>query len=130
VDLIDIVENGPVIVSDDLVFLDNGSKVVVLNEMVDRMLGLGAYSGVPAGVDRYPEVPGIDSWVVRLPVVECQNPGPLCAGVTSSQITRALCFEIREIGVTPERYIAGRFFCRGPDPDLSAACDLGPPVDD
>jgi len=72
-------------------------------------------------------VPGIDSWVVRLPVTECQNPGNQCRPGTPQQLIDAICFEIREVQISgAPKYIAGRFLCPG-DP-LFKDCDLGPPV--
>jgi Flp pilus assembly protein TadG len=125
-DLIDIVEDGnPVEVSTAMpVFLDNGDKTPVISEIYDRFRGDGAYVGNAGGTDRYAPVhspPVPDSWVVGLPVVECQSETH-CAGKLSS-IVGVVCFEIREVLVTPEKIIKGRFLC-DTDP-LMKECDVG-----
>jgi hypothetical protein len=125
-DLIDIVEDGnPVDISTARpVYLDNGTKVPVIDEINDRFLGEGSYVGKTAGTDRYapvhtPAQP--DSWVVGLPVVECQTETHCAGGI--SAIVGAVCFEIREILVTPEKIVKGRFLCET-DP-LFDECDIG-----
>lgn len=123
--MLHIVQDAPLTVDSSLVYLDNGTKTPIVHEIWDRMMR-GVGSEGPAGTDRYPDVPGIDSWVVRLPVVECQNPGDFCASNTPKAITGALCFEIREIRTVPNRVIAGRFLCPERDPELYAECELGP----
>jgi len=121
----EIIEDGPITVDSSLVYLDNHTKPLIVGDIWDRMMR-GSSSEGPAGTDRYPDVPGIDSWVVRLPIVECQNPGDRCTTNSPKEITGALCFEIREIRVTPDRVIAGRFLCPERDPELFAECELGP----
>jgi len=118
-DLDDIVNNGnpdDVEVGDD-VFLDNGDKTVTTRRIRDKFYGDGAFNGRPAGTDRYPPYqapPQSDSWVVKLPVVECQN-ATNCAGGDPFAITGGVCFEIREVLSPPydpgERLIKGRFLC-------------------
>jgi hypothetical protein len=66
--------------------------------------------------------PEPDSWVVSLPVIECQSDGH-CAGGTAAQMVGVVCFELREVTVTPEKIIRGRFLCPG-DP-LWSECDGG-----
>jgi Flp pilus assembly protein TadG len=79
----------------------------------------------PAGRDRYDPnpasvppayAPAIDSWVVKLPVFECQA-GVHCSGGGTWKINGGVCFEIREI-LAPagdyddsSRVIKGRFLC-------------------
>jgi cysteine-rich repeat protein len=121
----EIIEDGPITVDSSLVYLDNHTKPLIVGDIWDRMMR-GSSSEGPAGTDRYPDVPGIDSWVVRLPIVECQNPGDRCTTNSPKEITGALCFEIREIRVTPDRVIAGRFLCPERDPELFEECQLGP----
>ncbi len=65
----------------------------------------------------------MDSWVVGFPVVECQSPGDQCASGNPQKVVGGVCFEIREVLVTPEKVIKGRFLCEG-DP-LMKDCDLG-----
>lgn len=126
-DLIDIVEDAnPVEISiDDPIFLDNGDKVPVIGEIENRFLGQGGYP-IPAGTDRYANPPGqppqADSWVVVLPVVECQTEDH-CASGDPMRVVGGVCFEIREITVVPDKIIRGRFLCKE-DP-LFDECDLG-----
>jgi hypothetical protein len=123
--LLALLESGPVTAVAEPVFVDNGDKTAMTRALRDRMLGEGRYLGDPAGIDRYPQIPGIDSWVVRLPVVECQDE-TLCAGGDPQQIVGALCFEVREIELGPVWEIRGRFLCPETDPDLFERCELGP----
>jgi hypothetical protein len=127
VPLIEFIADAPILAQRSEAYLDNGSKIPAYREMYDRMFGRGHYFDDPAGSDRHPEVPGIDSWVVRLPVVECQNPGNQCTSLNA--VTGALCFEIRAIEAPPffpERQIKGRFLCPERDPIPYQECRLGP----
>jgi Flp pilus assembly protein TadG len=124
--LIDIIENGngEAVSIEDPIYLDNGDKTPVIAEISDRFHGDGAYFGEPDGVDRYEPFTGTeDSWVVGLPVVECQTEAH-CATGSPMQIVGYVCFEIREVLVTPEKIIKGRFLC--PNDPLMAECDIGP----
>ena len=128
----DLVETGTTfeVGVDDYIYVDNGTKTPVIAEIKDRFFGNAPYPE-PAGAndanpdgDYYPGgTPGVpDSWVVRLPVVECQTDYH-CAGGDPMQIVGAVCFEIREITVTPDKIIRGTFMCPGhPRWD---ECDLG-----
>jgi len=125
-DLSDIVENGnstTVDVSDSF-FVDNGDKTPVIGDIDDRFQGNGPFSSQgPAGVDRYAPTNGnVDSWVVGLPVIECQDVDH-CAGGTTADIVGFVCFEIMEIEVTPGKIIRGRFLC--PTDPLFTECNLG-----
>ena len=107
-------------------YVDNGDKTPVIGEISDKFLGDGKYMGKAAGKDRYapihtPEQP--DSWVVALPVVECQT-DTHCAGGSPAQLVGVVCFELREVTVTPDKIIRGRFLC--PTDPLFDECDLGP----
>ncbi len=80
----------------------------------------------PVGRDRYtpnpphgvsdPLAPDIDSWVVLLPVFEC-DPGRNCSGGDPMKIMGGVCFEIREVLAPSGDYadssakIKGRFLC-------------------
>jgi Flp pilus assembly protein TadG len=77
------------------VYLDNGDKTSSLSYLRDKMYGCGSFK-TPAGVESYGEGYAADSWVVKLPVVQCQNTNH-CAGGTPMTITGGVCFEIREI---------------------------------
>jgi Flp pilus assembly protein TadG len=127
-DIIDIVETGYQGEVDSLfpIYVDNGTKTPVIDEIMNRMQGTGAYVGNAAGTDRYAETPATsvnDSWVVGFPVIECQSEDH-CAGGTVAEMVGFVCFEIREVLVTPEKIIKGRFLC--PDDPLFAECPIGP----
>jgi hypothetical protein len=125
-DLRDIASTGYQEEVDSLfpIFVDNGSKTPVIDEINNRMLGTGGYVGNAAGSDRYAPFNGVnDSWVVGLPVVECQSSNH-CAGGTAQEMVGFVCFEIREVLVTPDKIIKGRFLCAN-DP-LFDECPVGP----
>jgi Flp pilus assembly protein TadG len=127
-DLLDVVQDGnPVEISTDVpIYIDNGTKTPVISEINDKFLGDGYYVGEGKGVDRYTNPPGQpskpDSWVVGFPVVECQT-DKHCAGGDPTDIVGVVCFEIREIIVTPDKIIRGRFLCEGDA--LLEECDIG-----
>ena len=125
-DIIDIVETGYQGEVESLfpIYVDNGTKTPVIDEVMNRMQGTGGYVGNAAGTDRYPPTTGVkDSWVVGFPVIECQSEDH-CAGGTAADMVGFVCFEIREVLVTPEKIIKGRFLC--PDDPLFAECPIGP----
>jgi len=107
------------------IYTDNGTKTPVIAEIKDRMFGNPPYSEAD-GSDHYANdqggIPGPDSWVVRLPVVECQD-GLNCSSRQAMKVKGAVCFEIREITVTPDKIIRGTFMC--PDHPRWDECDLG-----
>jgi len=47
-----------------------------------------------------------------------------CAGGSPADVVGFVCFEVREVTVTPAKIIRGRFLC--PSDPLFAECDLGP----
>jgi hypothetical protein len=107
----------------DSIFVDNGDKASVVKEMSERFNGEASYSGRGSGVDRYAPYDGVvDSWVVKIPVVECQS-GANCATGSAAGLVGFVCFEIREIETSPMNLIRGRFLCKS-DP-LFDECDLG-----
>ncbi len=125
-DILDIIETGYQGEVESLfpIYVDNGTKTPAIREIQDRMQGTGAYVGNAAGSDRYPPTTGVnDSWVVGFPVIECQSEDH-CAGGTVADMVGFVCFEIREVLVTPEKIIKGRFLC--PDDPLFAECPIGP----
>jgi Flp pilus assembly protein TadG len=95
-------------------YVDNGDKTPVIGEIKDRFMGEGGYVGDGEGIDFYADSGGStpDSWVVRLPVINCQT-ADHCAGGNPATIIGAVCFEIREIVVTPDKIIRGTFMCPG-----------------
>ena len=106
------------------IFVDNGTKTPVIDEVKQRMQGTGGYVGKGAGADRYPPYDGYsDSWVVGLPVIECQT-ADHCSGGTHAMMVGFVCFEIREVLVAPDKIIKGRFLC--PSDPLFAECPIGP----
>jgi len=115
-DLRDIVEDGSAVeISVPWpAYVDNGDKTPVIGEIDDRFMGQGGYVGNGEGIDFYADSGGStpDSWVVRLPVINCQT-ADHCAGGTPATIIGAVCFEIREIVVTPDKIIRGTFMCPG-----------------
>lgn len=105
-----IVEDGNTSTISDSAYVDNGTKTPVVNDIYDRFHGEGQFSGNPSGIDT--DGDGIiDSWVSMLPVVECQNPGNGCSSSSPQQIVGAVCFEIKEVVVTPDKIIKGNFLC-------------------
>jgi len=106
------------------IFVDNGTKTGAIKEVYDRMQGKAPGYSEPAGTDRYPPFDGkSDSWVVGLPVIECQTEDKCSAG-THAQMVGFVCFEIREVLATPEKVIKGRFLC--PSDPIFDECPIGP----
>ena len=54
--------------------------------------------------------------------MECQT-GINCAGGVANEIVGFVCFEVREVVVTPDKIIRGRFLC--PTDALFSECDAG-----
>jgi len=99
----EIVANGnPDDVGTKPIFLDNGTKTPIVQDIKNKFDAEGSDTNGD-GV--------VDSWVVSLPVVECQNPGDQCASGTPQQIVGFLCMDIHEIIVTPDKLIKGDFIC-------------------
>lgn len=125
-DVADLVETGYQEEVDGLfpIFVDNGTKTSALDELHDRFRGTGGYVGNSPGVDRYAPFNGQnDSWIVGLPVIECQSETKCNAG-TAADMVGFVCFEIREVLVNPDKIIKGRFLC--PTDPLFAECPIGP----
>jgi Flp pilus assembly protein TadG len=99
----DIVANGnPDNIGNEPIYLDNGTKTPVVQDIKDKFDAEGSDTNGD-GI--------VDSWVVSLPVVECQNPGDQCASGDTQHIVGFLCMDIREIIVTPDKLIKGDFIC-------------------
>jgi len=97
----DIVDNGNAgdVNAGDDVYLDNGDKTSSLAYIRDKMYGCGSFKQPADGQGPNPRYGGsyaADSWVVKLPVVECQDTTH-CASGTAMEIKGGVCFEIREI---------------------------------
>jgi hypothetical protein len=99
----DIVADGnPDDIGQEPIYIDNGTKTPVVQDIKDRF----DVEGTDTDGD------GIkDSWIVGLPMIECQNPGDGCAGGDTQYIVGFLCMDIREIIVTPDKIIKGDFIC-------------------
>jgi hypothetical protein len=139
-DLQKIVDNCSAVAvsTDDSVYLDNGDKTSTVDYVRDKFYGCGKFK-TAAGRNEYNtldsggnKVP--DSWVVKLPVVECQD-STQCAGGTPQKVVGGVCFEVREViapapgksCVAPEkagssdRLIKGRALCpQSSDPKVVA----------
>jgi hypothetical protein len=104
-DMTDIVANGnPDDIGLEPIYIDNGTKTPVVQDIKDRFDAEKEDASVPPN--------GIkDSWVVTLPMIECQNPGDQCAGGDPQEIVGFLCMDIREVIVTPDKLIKGNFLC-------------------
>jgi hypothetical protein len=99
----DIVQNGnPDDIGLEPIYIDNGTKTPVVQDIKDRFDVEGTDTNAN-GIK--------DSWIVTLPMIECQNPGDKCAGGDSQHIVGFLCMDIHEIIVTPDKIIKGDFIC-------------------
>lgn len=125
-DLLDIIRNSNPDgfgVDDGGVNLDNGDKTPVIRLIKEKFLGIAEFFPNPAGQPLYGTTPhpdnpfGIDSWVVAMPVVECQTGGDHCAGGSAAAVEGGVCFEVRRVDAPnyeANKEIYGRFFCPGP----------------
>jgi len=125
----DIIESGnPVAVGNDPIYVDNGSKTAVLKEIWNRFHDAGKYSGDPEGGGADTNDNGVnDSWVIPLPIIECQYPGDGCAGGSSQEIVGVVCFDVQEVS-TPsegEKQIKGEFVCPGDPRWDDSKCSVG-----
>jgi Flp pilus assembly protein TadG len=102
-----IVENGTTFEVNvgEKIYIDNGSKVSVLMDLADRFSQQGEDYYAPIH-----DPPQVDSWIVKLPVVECQTDDG-CAGGVPAKLVGFVCFEIREVTATPDQIIRGEFLC-------------------
>lgn len=92
------------------IYVDNGTKTPLISDIYDRFHGEGSFSGDAAGIDTDSNGT-MDSWIVKLPVVECQNPGEGCAGGDPQIVVGFVCFDVKEVIVTPDKVIKGSFVC-------------------
>jgi hypothetical protein len=99
----DIIADGnPEEIGGDPIYLDNGTKTPVVQDIKDKFDA----DGTDTNGDGI-----VDSWIVTLPIVECQNPGDQCATGNTQDIVGFLCMDIREVIVTPDKIIKGDFLC-------------------
>jgi Flp pilus assembly protein TadG len=124
-DLLDIVQDGnPIPVGPRPIWVDNGNKTPVIREIDNRFEGKSNYSGNPSGTDLDGDGDA-DSWLVPLPIVECQNPGNGCSRSGPQRIVGVACFELQEVKVVPDQIIKGSFVCPGHPRWEGSACDVG-----
>lgn len=107
----DIIQSGNQYeIGPEPIYVDNGTKTPSIRDIRDRFLGLGDFAPDPAGTDT--DGDGVvDSWVVVLPVVECQNPGDHCASGNPAELKSFICFDVHEVIPTPDGLIKGDFIC-------------------
>jgi len=99
----DIVQNGnPDPIGPEPIYIDNGTKTPLVQDIKDRFDAQGDDTNAD-GIK--------DSWVVTLPMIECQNPGDQCATGDPQMIVGFLCMDIHEVIVTPDKLIKGDFIC-------------------
>jgi hypothetical protein len=106
------------------IYVDNGTKTPVIDEIQQRFLGEGAYSGNPAGEDTNGNGT-IDSWLVPFPIVECQNPGPHCASGSPQKIVGVACFDLMWASTGSDKRIYGKFVCPSDPRFDESACGVG-----
>lgn len=123
----DIIESGnPVPVGADPIYVDNGTKNAVLQEIYNRFHDAGAYANDPDGGGSDTNNNGVnDSWVIPLPIVECQYPGDGCAGGSSQEIVGVACFDVQEVSAGSEKWIKGEFVCPGDPRWDDSKCSVG-----
>jgi hypothetical protein len=104
-DMKDIITGGnPVEIGAEPIYIDNGTKTPVVQDIKNRFDAEGIdLSDPPDGTK--------DSWIITLPIIECQNPGDGCASGVPQYIKGFLCMDIREVIVTPDKIIKGDFIC-------------------
>jgi hypothetical protein len=121
-DVLDIVASGNLSDIGGPIYVDNGTKAPAIVEIKHRFEGTDGYSpaeGTDTNGDGY-----VDSWVVTVPVVQCQNPGAGCAKGSPQDLVAFVCFDIHEVVGPPDKVIKGTFLCPS-DPRCNSA-GLGP----
>jgi Flp pilus assembly protein TadG len=123
-----IVENGTTFEVNvgEKFYTDSGDKASVIMEISDRFYGKGSHAGAAAGTDHYEPIhdpPQADSWIVKLPVIECQTDDH-CSGGDPAKLVGFVCFEVREVVSTPKRIIRGQFLCAN-DPRTADCLESG-----
>lgn len=102
-------------------YVSNGTKTPLVDDIYNRFHGRGHFDGRRGGTDT--DGDGMsESWVVGLPVIQCQQ-GLNCAKGDPMEMVGVVCFEIQEIVVTPDKRIKGRFLCK--EDAAFKDCDLG-----
>ena len=102
-DMTKIIQDGNAIeVGEEPIYIDNGTNTPVVQDIKTRF----ETEGTDTNGDGI-----VDSWVVSLPVIECQNPGDQCASGDPQHVKGFVCMDIREVVVTPDKIIKGDFIC-------------------
>ncbi len=109
-DMTDIIADGNEYDISGPIYVDNGSKTPLVSDIYDRFHGEGNFSSDRAGIDTNGDGT-MDSWVVKLPVIECQNPGGGCGSGDPQNVVGFVCFDVQEVVVTPDKIIKGSFVC-------------------
>jgi hypothetical protein len=92
--------------------VDNGTKSPVIADIKDRFYGEGEYNASPDPDVKDTNGDGKpDSWVVALPVVECQTEDG-CSPGSAPEMVGVVCFDIQEVVASPDNRIKGRFLCK------------------
>lgn len=111
-----LIDSGNVeqLATGDDIELNNGDMASIFRNIIDRFEA--------DGEDRYEPLDDVkDSWVVRLPVVSCQQGTTPC---DEGEVRGFVCFEVRQVEWTPAKMLRGRFLCRERDPELFRGCQL------
>lgn len=126
-DLVDIADDGldEGVTADEDIFLDNGDKVPVLKVIHDRFYGVPPYDTPELKMGSDTDLDGReDSWVIGLPVVECQSTDH-CAKGLPVKVKGFVCVEIREVSLDPPKMIRVNFLCAELHPEKYAECKAG-----
>ncbi len=122
----DIIQAGnPVAAGGQPIYVDNGTKNAVLQEIRNRFLNQSSYTGTPGGGVDTNGNGTPDSWLVPLPIVECQNPGDGCAGGSSQKIVGVACLDIQEVTAGAAKVIKAEYVCPGDARFAGSACSVG-----
>ncbi len=113
--------NGDSVEADENIYLDNGEKTPVMKDIYDRFYGEGLFQDNPAGSDTDGDEI-IDSWLIQLPVVTCQD-SDHCAKGEPAPVKGFVCAEVREVIVSGNnKTIRLNFVCPQSDPTRYAKC--------
>jgi hypothetical protein len=122
----DIIEDGnPVAAGQDPIYVDNGTKAAVIKDIADRFNDAGEYSNQPGGGEDTNGNGKNDSWLVPLPIIECQNPGAGCAGGTQQKIVGVACLDIQEVTTGSDKIIKAEYVCPGDPRFDDSKCSVG-----
>ncbi len=119
--IVDNANSGP-IESDDNIYVDNGEKTPVIGDIKERFenLDIDPVDGKP---DYDTDGDGAaDSWIVQMPVVNCQNQNK-CAHSTTAPVKGFVCAEVVEVAlIGSNKTLRVNFICPQSDPIKYAKC--------